>query len=111
MPDWQSPAELQLEGGIFAKFMHALLGLYAYVVFFFTRFSWFPVSNTANLRYEFVLTLDFDWAFISGKKRFRWPLVKYSFLTAFLPAFNLSVDLLFCQSIFFIGSPYWNVSL
>ena len=43
----------------------------------------FPVSITANLRYEFFLTLDFDWDFLSGKKRFRWPLVKYSFLTIF----------------------------
>jgi len=56
MPDWKSPAELELEGGIFAKFMHALLGLYAY---------------------EFLLTLDFDWDFLSGKKRFRWPLIFY----------------------------------
>lgn len=82
MPDWKSPAELQVEGGIFAKFMHALLGLYAYVVLIICSF-WFLVSITANLRYEFLLSLDFDWDFLSGKKRFRWPLVKYSFLTAF----------------------------
>ena len=36
MPDWKSTAELQLEGGIFAKFMHALLGLYVYVRVFFS---------------------------------------------------------------------------
>ena len=45
MPDWQSPAELQLEGGIFAKFMHALLGLYAYVLLALLGFA---VSITAN---------------------------------------------------------------
>lgn len=56
MPDWKSSAQLQLEGVIFAKFIHALLGLYAY---------------------EFFLSLDFDWEFLSGRKRFRWPLIIY----------------------------------
>jgi len=36
--------------------MHALLGLYGW---------------------EFMLTLDFDWSVISGKKKFRWPLIFY----------------------------------
>lgn len=27
--------------------------------------------------WEFVLSLDFDWQFISGKKKFRWPLVRF----------------------------------
>ena len=45
MPDWKSPAELQLEGGIFARFMHALLGLYAYVALIICSFS---VLSTAN---------------------------------------------------------------
>lgn len=27
-------------------------------------------------RWEFVSSLDFDWQFISGKRRFRWPLVR-----------------------------------
>jgi hypothetical protein len=26
--------------------------------------------------YEWFLSLDFDWDFISGKKRFRWPMVR-----------------------------------
>ena len=102
MPDWKSPAELQVEGGIFARFMHALLGLYAYVVLI--TCSWFRVSITANHRYEFFLTLDFDWEFISGKKRFRWPLVKYSVLTTFyLPLiiqcrYSISpIDIFCCQ--------------
>jgi len=56
MPNWKSVYELQLEGAVFAKFMHALLGVYAY---------------------EFFLSLDFDWEFVSRKKRFRWPLIFY----------------------------------
>ncbi|KAF9010226.1 hypothetical protein BDQ17DRAFT_1421472 [Cyathus striatus] len=56
MPDWQSPVELQKEADVFTKFMHALLGLYIY--------EWF-------------LSLDFDFDFLSGKKRFRWPMIFY----------------------------------
>ncbi|KAG1823349.1 uncharacterized protein BJ212DRAFT_1261716, partial [Suillus subaureus] len=41
---------------IFLKFMHALLGLYLWEVF---------------------TSLDFDWAVMTGKTRFRWPLVFY----------------------------------
>ncbi|KAF8155569.1 hypothetical protein B0H34DRAFT_501421 [Crassisporium funariophilum] len=56
MPDWKAPEELQKEAVIFTKLMHSLLGLYAY--------EWF-------------LSLDFDWEFLSGKKKFRWPMVFY----------------------------------
>ncbi|EGO03678.1 hypothetical protein SERLA73DRAFT_175253 [Serpula lacrymans var. lacrymans S7.3] len=56
MVDWQSPAEVAKDGAAFSKFMHTLLGLYIW---------------------EFVTSLDFDWQFISGKKRFRWPLIFY----------------------------------
>ncbi|GLB42278.1 hypothetical protein LshimejAT787_1102930 [Lyophyllum shimeji] len=56
MPDWKSPAELQLDAAAFTKLQHALLGIYAY--------EWF-------------ISLGFDWDFISGKKRFRWPMIFY----------------------------------
>lgn len=56
MVDWQSPAELALEGAAFAKFMHSLAGLYFW---------------------EVAMSLDFDWAFISRKKKFQWPLIFY----------------------------------
>lgn len=56
MPDWKSLTEIQQDADAFTKFMHALLGLYAY--------EWF-------------ISLGFDWQFISGKKRFRWPMIFY----------------------------------
>lgn len=28
--------------------------------------------------WEFAASLDFDWLFISGKKRFQWPMVRVS---------------------------------
>ena len=30
-------------------------------------------------RWEWATTLGFDWQYLSGKKRFRWPLVRSSF--------------------------------
>lgn len=56
MVDWKSPAEIEQDGVAFSRFMHALLGLYIW---------------------EFFTSLPFDWAFISGKKKFRWPLIFY----------------------------------
>jgi len=49
-------AEVQKDADVFSKFMHALLGLYVY--------EWF-------------LSLGFDWDFISGRKKFRWPMIFY----------------------------------
>ncbi|KAG6856947.1 hypothetical protein H0H87_011933 [Tephrocybe sp. NHM501043] len=50
MPDWKSPVELQKEADIFA-------------------------NTDWRGSYEWFISLDFDWQFVSGKKRFRWPLV------------------------------------
>ncbi|KAF8843882.1 hypothetical protein BDN67DRAFT_1008582 [Paxillus ammoniavirescens] len=56
MPDWQSSSELARDSSIFIKLMHALMGLYAW---------------------EFIVSLDFDWAILAGKKKFRWPMIFY----------------------------------
>ncbi|KAH7928831.1 hypothetical protein BV22DRAFT_170973 [Leucogyrophana mollusca] len=53
---WQSPEVVEKDSEIFIKFMYALLGIYVW---------------------EFVISLDFDWAIFSGRKHFRWPLVFY----------------------------------
>jgi len=47
MPNWQSPSELATDALMYIKLMHALIGLYAW---------------------EFIVSLDFDWAILSGKK-------------------------------------------
>ncbi|KAI0642736.1 hypothetical protein C8Q79DRAFT_1003058 [Trametes meyenii] len=56
MVNWKSPEEIAKDGAAFDKFMHVLLGLYIW---------------------EFVTSLPFDWQFINGKRRFKWPLVFY----------------------------------
>jgi hypothetical protein len=56
MVNWQSQEEIVKDGVAFGRFMHALLGLYIW--------EWFT-------------SLDFDWQFITGKKKFRWPMIFY----------------------------------
>ncbi|KZT03776.1 uncharacterized protein LAESUDRAFT_324884 [Laetiporus sulphureus 93-53] len=56
MVDWQSEAEIAQDGVAFGRFMHTLLGLYIW---------------------EWATSLDFDWEFISGKRKFRWPMIFY----------------------------------
>jgi len=67
MPDWKSPIELQVDALAFTKLNHALLGIYAY---------------------EWLISLDFEWDIITGRKRFRWPLVFY-FANRYLLLFAL----------------------
>jgi len=86
MPDWKSQEEVMKDAGIFVKLLHSLLGLYVY--------EWF-------------LSLDFEWDFITGKKRFRWPMIFYFAnrylllfaLIAIIISFNVTgqVD---CQSLY-----------
>ncbi|TCD65586.1 hypothetical protein EIP91_002471 [Steccherinum ochraceum] len=56
MPDWMSPEEIAKDAGVFLKMQHALTGVYLW---------------------EFVISLDFEWAFLTGKKRINWPMIPY----------------------------------
>jgi len=56
MVNWQSQQELIKDSNAFDRLMHALLGLYIW---------------------EFVTSLSFDWDFVVGRKKFRWPMVFY----------------------------------
>ncbi|KAH9899245.1 hypothetical protein C8Q73DRAFT_312043 [Cubamyces lactineus] len=67
MVDWSSQEELILDSTVFLKFMHVLSGLYIW---------------------EVVTSLDFEWAFITGKKRFHYPAVFY-FLNRYCLLFTM----------------------
>ncbi|KAK7047849.1 hypothetical protein VNI00_006177 [Paramarasmius palmivorus] len=54
--DWSSPEALARDAAAFGKFMHVLFGVYVY--------EWFT-------------SLDFEWALLTAKRRFRWPLIFY----------------------------------
>ncbi|KAE9407891.1 hypothetical protein BT96DRAFT_986128 [Gymnopus androsaceus JB14] len=97
MPNWLSQAELQLDAEVLVKFIHALMGLYAW--------EWF-------------LTCDFDWEFITGRKPFRWPMIIY-FANRYLLLFALigiliSFDItteLNCQPLFTFNQLAGNASV
>ncbi|CAL1698753.1 unnamed protein product [Somion occarium] len=68
MPDWTSPEQLALSSDVLVKLTHAVVGVYLW---------------------EFLQSLDFDWSFLSGKRKFKWVmtfyfLVRYTALAAFL---------------------------
>ncbi|KAJ3489933.1 hypothetical protein NLI96_g1796 [Meripilus lineatus] len=56
MPDWDSPQEEAINRLSFVKLIHAMAGVYLW---------------------EFVTSLHFEWSFISGKKKFTWPMIFY----------------------------------
>ncbi|KAF8881141.1 hypothetical protein CPB85DRAFT_1340666 [Mucidula mucida] len=75
MVDWQSPATLQKNAASFTNLLHALLGVYVW---------------------EWANTLDFEWALITGKQKFSWPLIfsfycRYSMLGGLI-GFTISLN-------------------
>jgi len=67
MVDWKSPNAIARDGVAFLKLVHVLLGIYCW---------------------EFVISLGFDWKYLSGRRRMRWPLVFY-FLNRYMMLFCL----------------------
>ncbi|CAL1698776.1 unnamed protein product [Somion occarium] len=68
MPDWNSPEQAALSSDVLVKLTHAVVGVYLW---------------------EFAQSLDFDWSFLSGKRKFKWVmifyfLVRYTALAAFI---------------------------
>jgi hypothetical protein len=70
MPDWTSPLEVARDADIFIKLMHALFGIYVYVL----SPSFLKVSQVLS-RWEWFISFDFDWQFITLQKTFKWPMV------------------------------------
>ena len=64
--------------------------------------------------WEWFISLDFDWMFISGKKRFRWPMVRpfTNFQSLELVAQRRPlIDFLFPQPVFYAFCTHWHVRL
>ena len=57
--------------------------------------------------WEFVTSLDFEWDFISGKKKFRWPAVSNDQILDVdeLCSWNFIADILLCGTILFADRP------
>ncbi|KIY48789.1 hypothetical protein FISHEDRAFT_42624 [Fistulina hepatica ATCC 64428] len=97
MVDWKSTAEVEKDGLVFSKFMHALLGLYIW---------------------EWATSLGFDWEVISRKRKFRWPLIFY-FLNRYCLLFALIgiatalnvTDQVNCQGLYTFNQCFGNASI
>ncbi|KAI0918715.1 hypothetical protein AcV5_002633 [Taiwanofungus camphoratus] len=97
MVSWKSPAEIAKDGVAFDRFMHTLLGLYIW---------------------EFFTSLPFDWDFVSGKKKFRWPMIfyfagRYFLLFALIgiaTALNVT-DPVNCQALYTYNQVFGNAAI
>ncbi len=96
MVNWKSPEEIANDGGTsfgcsaysafriahcisvaFSRFMHTLLGVYMYVQPPNLNICAPEYHVDAYIRrWEWFTSLPFDWQYLSGKKPFRWPLVR-----------------------------------
>ncbi|KAF8520116.1 hypothetical protein JB92DRAFT_2709619 [Gautieria morchelliformis] len=67
MTDWTDPATVQRQAVIFSNVIHFVSGLYVW---------------------ELAVNLAFDWSIVSGKRKFRWPMILY-FACRYLMLFAL----------------------
>ncbi|KAH9956269.1 hypothetical protein BC827DRAFT_1139822 [Russula dissimulans] len=97
MVDWHSPAQLARDAQAFSNLIHVLFGLYLW---------------------EFCVSFDFDQSFISGKRKYRWPLTfyfigRYSLLAALIGiiiALNVRSELN-CQSLYTFNQCMGNIAI
>jgi hypothetical protein len=97
MINWSSPQEIAHDATVFERFMHALLGLYIW--------EWFT-------------TLPFDWRFISGQKKFKWPMIfyfigRYSLLFALIgivAALNVETEIN-CPALYTFNAVAGNIAV
>ncbi|GJE94553.1 hypothetical protein PsYK624_107230 [Phanerochaete sordida] len=97
MVNWMSTEELVKDGSAFGKLMHTLLGLYIW---------------------EVVTSLNFDWDFVVGRKKFRWPMVfyfanRYFLLFALIGiAISLNVtEQVNCQALYTYNQIFGNAAI
>jgi len=97
MIDWKSPAEIAKDALVFDRFMHALLGVYVW---------------------EWLISLDFDWQFVTGRKPFRWPMIFYFFgrysllfaLIGIVTSLNMTSEVN-CQALYTFNALFGNAAI
>ncbi|EMD35570.1 hypothetical protein CERSUDRAFT_116301 [Gelatoporia subvermispora B] len=67
MVDWSSEAEITRDEQVYDRLMHTIFGLYLWEIF---------------------ISFGFDWAYISGRRSFKWPLIFY-FANRYIMLFSL----------------------
>ncbi|KAI0074978.1 hypothetical protein K474DRAFT_1685531 [Panus rudis PR-1116 ss-1] len=56
MINWTDPAVIAAQAAAFTKFVHSVVGIYFW---------------------EYLISLDFDWSYLTGKRTFKWPMAFY----------------------------------
>ncbi|KAM5541942.1 hypothetical protein V8D89_004252 [Ganoderma adspersum] len=89
MVEWQSPDKLTKDGAFFDRFMHSLFRLYLW---------------------EFIISLPFDWQYLTGKRKFKWPLVFY-FSGQYFLLFTLIGIPVNCQALYTYNQIFGNATI
>ncbi|KAH9915989.1 uncharacterized protein B0H18DRAFT_856441, partial [Fomitopsis serialis] len=97
MVEWQSQDAIEADSVAFSRFMHALLGLYLW---------------------EFFTSVPFDWEYISGRRKFRWPMIffffnRYCMLFALI-GIAIALDAttaINCQALYTYNQVFGNASI
>jgi hypothetical protein len=80
MVDWSDPKEIEKDSGeLFGTFRRSCVYCWNLDVFLKLIFALFGVYT-----WELFMTWDFEWSLLSGRRKFRWPLVCVSILS-FVP--------------------------
>ncbi|KAI0790735.1 hypothetical protein C8Q75DRAFT_732851 [Abortiporus biennis] len=78
MVDWNSPEEQLREADAFSKVVHVASGVYIW---------------------EFLISLDFDYMYLSRQKKFQWPMIFY-FFVRYAMLSSMILKRLNCQALF-----------
>ncbi|OCH84480.1 hypothetical protein OBBRIDRAFT_401328 [Obba rivulosa] len=97
MVEWSSPEAIASAGGVYKDFVHALFGLYIW---------------------ELLISMKFDYEYLVGKRRFKWPMTFY-FLNRYLMFANFLGIILWtditnplnCVALFICIQVFANLSL
>ncbi|KAF5363170.1 hypothetical protein D9758_008332 [Tetrapyrgos nigripes] len=97
MVDWQSSGTVAANAASNGKLVHAILGIYLW---------------------DWINTLDFDWTLLTGRRKFRWPLVfyfcgRYAMLAALI-GFTVALDVrneINCQALYQVLQVLSNTAL
>ncbi|THV07406.1 hypothetical protein K435DRAFT_848348 [Dendrothele bispora CBS 962.96] len=97
MVNWNSPEELVHDSDVFTKFMHVLLGLYAW---------------------EWATSLPFDFSVLTGRRGFKWPMTFYflnrycllAALVGIIVSMNVQSEI-DCQSLYMFNQIMGNFAI
>lgn len=116
MVDWNSPSQMANDAGMFGtpnvldtlskphrsveyrNFIHVLAGIYMYVNRLFNHSQIIIVNPRCYASWEFLVSFDFDWKFLTRELQFKWPMVR----GYYFECFRSIADQHMCRSLIFL---------